>query len=703
MYLVIAEKPSVSKSIADVIGAQKREEGYLEGADCIVSWCLGHLAEYVMPEAYDERYEKWNYEDLPIIPKEWKLAISKDKKEQFYVLKQLLNRPDVEYVVNACDAGREGELIFKRVYDLSGSSKPVKRLWISSMEDTAIQKGFQQMKDASDYRHLAEAAVCRAQADWLVGMNATRAYTSKYYKKLIVGRVQTPTLAMLVERNDAISNFKKQKYFNVALDCDGLKAEKQKIFDANEADHLMELCQGSTAVVEQVLETEKRVSPPKLYDLTSLQRAANRHYGMTAQQTLTAAQSLYEQKLITYPRTDSQYLTEDMEATARTVIQQIHEKYHLLGPFDEPVRPDVKRVMNNKKVSDHHAIIPTVELSAFNLSQLKDWEQKVLFLVAVQVVEATEREHIYKETEVTVKCQNELFKAKGKVVLQMGWKLYEECFKNKDGLAMENPDEEMKDRFPQVVPEQIFYNVSAEKTEHFTSPPKQYSEDTLLGAMETAGNKEFDEDTEKKGLGTPATRASIIEKLVNSQYAVRKGKQIIPTEDGKVLIEILPDFLKSASMTAEWENQLLDMEKGKISDEQFMRGIQNMITMMLNGCDSIPDEEKRRFQSYESIGTCPVCGSLVYEGKKNFYCSNRECHFALWKENRYLEKMQKKIDKRMAAELLKNGRVFVKDLYSVKKNMYFDADLLIDVSAERINFSLEFPKKKGQGKGSKRK
>ena len=699
MYLVIAEKPSVSRSIAEVIGATKKEEGYLEGNDCIVSWCLGHLAEYEAPDAYDAKYEKWNYEDLPIIPTEWKLAISKDKRDQFYVLKKLLNRPDIKYVVNACDAGREGELIFKRVYDLSGSRKPVKRLWISSMEDSAIVKGFQQMRDGSEYQNLAEAAVCRAQADWLVGMNATRAYTSKYYKKLTVGRVQTPTLALLVERNAAITNFKKEKYFNVELDCDGLMVEKQKIFDEKDASSLVTSCQGSNAVVDQVIATDKTIRPPKLYDLTTLQREANRHYGLTAQQTLNAAQNLYEQKLITYPRTDSQFLTEDMESTAGEVIRQIHAKYNLLGPFDEPGKPNIALVMNNKKVSDHHAIIPTAELLECNLEALKEHEKKILFLIAVHMVEATEQNHIYTETEVTVKCQNELFKAKGKVVKQIGWKLYEECFKNKDGLAMENPNDFEKDRMPDVQPEQIFYNVSAKRTEHFTSPPKQYSEDTLLSAMETVGNKEFDEDTEKKGLGTPATRAGIIEKLVHSQYAVRKGKQIIPTEDGKILIEILPDFLKSASMTAEWENQLLEMERGKIQSNQFMTGIKNMITMMLNGCDVIPDEETRRFQSLESIGTCPVCGSLVYEGKKNFYCSNRECNFALWKENRYLEKMQKKIDKKMAAELLKNGRVSVKDLYSVKKNMYFDADLLIDANEERVNFSLEFPKKTSQGKG----
>ncbi|MGN0276286.1 MAG: DNA topoisomerase, partial [Hominisplanchenecus sp.] len=363
MYLVITEKPSVARSIADVIGVQKREDGYLEGKDCIVSWCLGHLAEYVAPDAYDEKFSSWNYEDLPIIPQEWKLAVSKDKKDQFYVLKKLLNRPDIDYVVNACDAGREGELIFKRVYDLSQSRKPVKRLWISSMEDEAIREGFSQMKDASAYENLADAAVCRAQADWLVGMNATRAYTSKYYKKLTVGRVQTPTLAMLVDRDRAVSSFQKEKYFNVELDLDGLQVERQKIFDEKEAEKLRALCQGSDAVVEEIRSTDKTVRPPKLYDLTTLQREANRHYGMTAQQTLNAAQSLYEQKLITYPRTDSQYLTEDMEVTAGNVIRRIHEKYQLTGPFDQPGKPNTRLVLNNRKVSDHHAIIPTVELT----------------------------------------------------------------------------------------------------------------------------------------------------------------------------------------------------------------------------------------------------------------------------------------------------------------------------------------------------
>ena len=703
MYLVIAEKPSVSRAIAEVIGAQEREDGYLKGADCMVSWCFGHLAEYVSPDVYDEKFSQWRYEDLPIIPKDWKVTVSEDKKDQFYILKRLLNSPEIEYVVNACDAGREGELIFKHVYDLSGSKKPVKRLWISSLEDSAILDGMQHLRSAEEYRYLAEAAVCRSQADWLVGMNATRAYTTKYFKKLTVGRVQTPTLAMLVERAGQISNFQKEKYFNVELDCDGIPAVKPKIFDPDEAEQLRSRCHGNEAIVTSVKETEKKVKAPKLYDLTTLQREANRIYGMTAKQTLDTAQSLYEKKLITYPRTDSQYLTEDMEQTARNVVRQIYEKYQLTGPFDQPEQPDVKKVMNNSKVTDHHAIIPTLELASCHLDELKSWEEKILFLIAVHTVMAMSKDHIYQETEIEVECQGEIFKAKGKIVLQDGWKLFENCFKNKDRMAIVDPDQEMKERMPKVTQGQTFYAVAAEKTEHFTSPPKPYSEDTLLAAMETAGNKEFDEDTEKKGLGTPATRAGIIEKLIYSQYATRKGKQILPTDDGKVLVEILPDFLKSASMTAEWENQLLLMEHGEIAPEQFMTGIKNMLTMMLNGCDAISEEETRRFQTRESIGTCPVCGSLVYESKTNFYCSNHDCHFALWKDNRYLQSMEKTMDKKMAAELLKNGSVHVKDLYSRKKNMYFEADLHMDADETgRVNFSLSFPKKKPKNKSKKK-
>lgn len=694
MYLVIGEKPSVAQTLAKVLGAKKRQEGYLEGNGWLVSWCLGHLAEYAAPEEYDEKYRKWEFSDLPILPEKWRLTVAKEKKSQFVVLKNLLNRTDVEYVVNGCDAGREGELIFRRVYELSGSRIPVKRIWISSMEDCAIREGFANLKDGAEYQNLYDASVCRAKADWLIGMNATRAFTTKYFKRLVVGRVQTPTLAMLVERGEQIRGFQKEKYFNVELDCDGMKAEKQKIFDPEEAERIYNACNGSNAVVHSVETIEKKVKPPKLYDLTSLQREANRIYGMTAQQTLHAAQSLYEDKLITYPRTDSNYLTEDMEPTAKTVFRIIHEKYQPSGPFDQPGMPDTKRVLNNKKVSDHHAIIPTAELLEANLAGLKEPEQKILFLISIHTVEAMEKEHIYLETSVEVGCGEEIFHAKGKNVLQNGWKIYEECVKNKDGFAIEDPDEAGKDRIPDVKQGDVFLHVKSRKTEHFTSPPKNYTEDTLLSAMETAGNKEFDSDTEKKGLGTPATRASIIEKLVSSGYAVRKGKQLMATQDGADLISVLPDYLKSASMTAEWENRLLRMEKGELAGKDFLQGIVEVIDQMLLECGEISVEEQNRFYPRETVGLCPVCGSPVFEGKQNFFCANRDCSFALWKENRYLASIGKQMDKTMAAELLNKGKIYASDFYSQKKKRKFAAYLLMDVIDGKVSFELEFPKKK---------
>ncbi|MCQ2507329.1 MAG: DNA topoisomerase 3 [Dorea sp.] len=693
MYLVIAEKPSVARSIAEVLGADKRKDGYLEGNDCIVSWCLGHLAGFAYPERYDDRYKNWNFEDLPIIPQQWKVEVASDKKDQFYVLKKLLNQPGIDYVVNACDAGREGELIFKHVYDLSRSRLPMKRLWISSLEDAAIREGFNHLKTAEECRNLSNAAVCRSQADWLIGMNATRAFTSKYYKKLTVGRVQTPTLAMLVERDEQIRNFVKEKYFNIELDCDGMQAVREKFFDEAEADQLLKRCDGMDAVVVAVNLKDKTLKPPKLYDLTSLQRDANRIYGMTAKQTLDAAQSLYEAKLITYPRTDSQFLTEDMEGTARNVIRQIHELYQVLGPFETPKKPDIKRVMNNKKVSDHHAIIPTMEIADSKVRDLKEADEKILFMIAIRLLAATDEDHIFTEIHADVSCGDETFTAKGKSIKQYGWKLYDECFKNKDRLAMQDIDEVGKESLPQLEEGQLFRRVSAEKTEHYTSPPKAFNEDLLLHAMETAGNKEFDDETEKKGLGTPATRAGIIEKLVHDKYISRKGKNLVSTEDGKALVSVMPDCLKSASMTAEWENQLLQMEKGQMDPEMFMRGITNLVSMMLNDLEVLPAEEFGRFSDRKPIGKCPACGSPVYEGKKNFYCANKECNFSLWKENRYLESMKKSIDADMAMKLLADGRVRVKDLYSYKKDMYFEADLLAEYKDGKTMFSLEFPKR----------
>ena len=693
-FLVIAEKPSVAQSYAKNLSAYKREDGYLEGESCIVSWCLGHLAEYAQPEEYDSKYEKWQFDDLPILPEAWKLKVSKDKKKQFEVIKTLMNRSDVEYLVNGCDAGREGELIFQRVYVLAGCRKPVKRLWISSMEDAAIQKGFQTMKSEEEYKNLCMAAVCRAQADWLIGMNGTRAYTTRYFKRLVVGRVQTPTLAILAERQERIEHFQKEAFYKVALTDGKLTVVSENIANEEAADLLAALCNGSTAVVTQMKKERKKSFPPKLYDLTSLQREANRYFGYTAKRTLDMLQELYEEKLITYPRTDSQFVTEDMKDS----VEELVGKMPVLLPFVDygQLGHDIKRVINNAKVSDHHAILPTKEAVEKGIADLPADKKNLMMLICQQLVQATGEEYLYEQTDITVKCQEHDFKARGKISVQMGFKEVEKAFKQLCVKAEPVEGKEKETSIPAGYEEGMrLFPVKAEKTTHYTSPPKPFNEDTLLAAMETAGNKEFDSETEKKGLGTPATRASIIEKLVSSGYAQRKGKQILPSIEGKELVKVMPEYLKSAVMTAEWENQLLMMEKGQITDTQFMGEITSLVRKILEVCREIPEEERRRFQTArEVIGKCPVCGCDVFEGKQNFYCSNRQCDFALWKENRFLGSMEKNLDKKMARELLDKACTHVKGLYSKKKDMKFDADLLLTLEDGKPRFHLEFPKKK---------
>ena len=695
-FLVIAEKPSVAQSYAKNLSAYKKQDGYMEGENCLVSWCLGHLAEYARPEEYDERYAKWQFDDLPIIPEKWKLQVSADKKKQFSVLKELMNREDIEYLVNGCDAGREGELIFQRVYDLSGCRKPVRRLWISSMEDEAIKNGFREMQDASLYRNLCMAAVCRAQADWLIGMNATRAYTTKYFKKLVVGRVQTPTLAMLTERQDRIEHFQKETFYRVELTDGKLVAVSENITNKTDAELLAALCDGSEAIITELKREQKKVSPPKLYDLTSLQREANRYFGFTAKKTLDLLQELYEEKLVTYPRTDSRFVTEDMIGT----VEELAGKIPLMLPFVEywQLGHNIKRVVNNKKVSDHHAILPTKEAVEKGIMDLPVDKKNLMILIGQQVLQAVGEDYLYEQTDVTVNCQKNEFTARGKTAVQMGFKDVDKVFRS-HCVKTEKEDSDRQLEIPYGYQKGMqLFNVKAETSIHYTSPPKSFNEDTLLAAMETAGNKEFDEKTEKKGLGTPATRASTIEKLVASGYAQRKGKQIIPTAEGRELIRVMPENLKSAGLTAEWENRLLLMERGELNGEQFMDDIVTMLEEILNGCRKIPEEERNRFQTAkELIGKCPVCGSDIFEGKRNFYCSNRQCDFALWKDNRFLEGMEKKLDKKMAKELLDKACTHVKGLYSKKKDARFDADLLMTLENGKPKFHLEFPKRKHKG------
>ena len=673
-YLVIAEKPSVSKSIAKVIGAYRQEDGYLEGGDCVVSWCLGHLAEYAAPEHYDERYENWRFEDLPILPVEWKLLVHNTKKPQFNVLRKLLRSKKFDYVVNACDAGREGEAIFRRVYTLAGSKLPIKRLWISSMEDAAIQQGFENLKDGAAYDNLFAASECRAKADWLIGMNGTRAFTKKYGRKQTIGRVQTPTLAMLAERQTKIQNFVKEPYYKVELSGAGVVAASEQMGREQDADTVQAACDGQCAVVGSIERKRVEKKLPKLYDLTTLQREANRYYGLTASQTLQALQELYEEKLVTYPRTDSQFVTEDMRKTVESLVLALDGQ-----------TVDVSCVINNSKVTDHHAILPTMQGAKCNKEKLSETKQKILSLIIWKLVQAVQPSFIYEDVLVTVCCQGQNFTAKYKNVLQPGY--------TAKPVPLVEPEKDKEVPLPKKLEQgTVLPVVRAEKKQGFTSPPKVYTEDTLLSAMETAGNKEFEKDTEKKGLGTPATRAAILEKLVSSGYVQRKGKQMIPTEDGVAAIRNIPDYLKSASMTAEWENGLLRMERGEIKPHDFMQGIHGLIDKMLADLRQIPTVAAAPHYNKVSVGSCPVCGNPVHESKLSFCCADRSCKFALWKESRYLSSMRKTLDKKMAVDLLKKGRTHVKDFYSAKKDKTFAADLVMRVEDGRAQYSLEFPK-----------
>ena len=687
MILVIAEKPSVAQSIAKVLGATSRKDGYLEGNNYIVSWCVGHLVGLADASSYDERYAKWRYDDLPIVPEEWLFEVPKDKVQQFKVLRDLMKDKRVTELVCATDAGREGELIFRLVYNKAGCTKPFKRLWISSLEDAAIREGFNHLRDSSDYDKLYEAALSRSKADWIVGINGTRLFTTLYNKRLVVGRVQTPTLAMLVEREGKITTFHKEKYFNVHVEKDGLTADMEKIKTEDEAKTIAAACDKKQAVVSSVRKETKTVNPPKLYDLTTLQREANRYYSFTAQQTLELVQSLYEKKLLTYPRTDSQFITDDMEGTARQVIDIICRKVSIFDGLSHD--PDIKRITNNAKVTDHHAIIPTVQLEKQDISELPESEQKIIRLVAMRLLSSTGEKHIYDETSVTLSCEGYDFKTKGKTVVQDGWKAIEQRFK--DSLKTKDKEEPEK-VLPAVNENDILSPVSARVTEHYTTPPKPYTEDTLLSAMETAGNEEFDDDTEKKGLGTPATRAGIIEKLVKSGFIERKGKFLVPTKDGNNLVCVLPEQITSPSMTAEWENTLMQIERGKADADKFLAGIVDMTASLVKAYPFLSDAEASRFESgKETIGKCPRCGSPVYVGKGNFYCSNKKCSFCMWEDNKFFSSKKKKLTKKIATELLDKGWCRVKGLYTPKKPQLYDAIIkLDDTGGKYVSFKMEF-------------
>ena len=694
MQLVIAEKPSVAASIAAALGVKEKKDGYIEGGGYLISWCVGHLVELAEAAAYGEQYKKWSYESLPILPEEWQYNVAADKGKQFSILKELMHRADVSEVVNACDAGREGELIFRFVYEVTGCNKPMRRLWISSMEDKAIKAGFADLKDGRDYDALYASALCRAKADWIIGINATRLFSCLYDKTLNVGRVQTPTLKMLVDRGEAISHFKKEKYYHVRLDLSGAEAASERISDKSRADALKAACEAGTAVCVSLTKEKKTAAPPKLFDLTSLQREANKIYGYTAKQTLDLAQTLYEKRLLTYPRTDSAFLTDDMGDTAAKTVAMLSGKL----PFMEGAEftPEVSRTLDSSKVSDHHAIIPTMELAKTDLAALPESERNILTLAGARLIFAAAEPHIFEAVTAVFSCADTEFTARGKTVLAGGWKDLERRYRAtlKGKPDPEDADSDGENTLPELSEGQSFESPTAKVTEHFTTPPKPHNEATLLSAMERAGNEDTDPDAERRGLGT---RAAVIEKLVKSGFAERKGKQLIPTQNGAALVSVLPDMLTSPQLTAEWENNLTQIAKGAADAGDFMQRIEAMARELVKE-NATADKDKVAFTGGEekpSIGKCPRCGSPVHEGRKNFYCSNRDCAFTMWKNDRFFEERKVTFTPKIAAALLKSGKINVKGLYSPKTGKTYDGTVVLaDTGGKYVNYKIEIPKKK---------
>ena len=691
MRLVIAEKPSVARSIAAVIGATDRQNGYLQGNGYLVSWCIGHLVSFADAALYDERFKKWRYEDLPIIPESWRLTVPPDKRERFDTLRTLLRSEEVSEVINACDAGREGELIFRTVYHLAGCTKPMKRLWISSMEDSAIREGFAHLKPGRDYDTLHQSALCRAKADWLIGINATRLFSVLYHKTLTVGRVQTPTLKMLADRDAKITGFQKEKYHIVHIAGGGVEAASDRFPDPAEAESVKTACAGAQAVCASIQREKKTEQPPKLYDLTTLQREANRLFGFTAKQTLDYAQTLYEKRLLTYPRTDSRFLSDDMEQTAAGIVAGIVP----ILPFMEGAAfsPEIRRVLNSAKVSDHHAIIPTAEFVKQGFSGLADSEKKLLSLVCCKLLCAVAPAHEYEAATAVFTCAGQEFTAKGKTILAAGWKDIDRRFRASLKTDTDEDSETVKE-LPELAEGQVFEDVAASVTEHFTSPPKPYTEDTLLSAMERAGAEDMPDDAERKGLGTPATRASILEKLVQMGFIQRKGKQLLPTKDGINLAAVLPEALTSPALTAEWETRLSEIAKGEADPDEFMAGIEAQARDLVKTYSSINEDKQKLFQTERvAVGTCPRCGETVYEGKKNYYCGNRACQFVMWKNDRFFEERKKAFTPKIAAALLKHGKVKIKGLFSPKTGKTYDGTVLLaDTGGKYVNFRMEWKK-----------
>ena len=698
MKLVIAEKPSVAQSLAAVIGATARKDGYLEGGGWRVSWCVGHLAGLADADAYNPDYAKWRYDDLPILPEPWQMVVSKDKKKQFDVLKQLMNAPDVTEVVNACDAGREGELIFRSVYELAGCQKPMKRLWISSMEDSAIREGFANLRPGADYDGLRDAALCRAKADWLVGINATRLFSVLYHRTLNIGRVMSPTLALIVQREAEIDTFKPVPFYTVTLELPGFTVSGERMADKAAAQQLKTACQGAAATVKKVGRKNKSEKPPALYDLTTLQRDANRLLGFTAQQTLDYLQNLYEKKLCTYPRTDSRYLTSDMAASLPELVQLTAGAMPFSNGME--IACNAAQIVNDKKVTDHHAVIPTRNLQGADLSGLPVGEKAVLELVALRLLCAVAQPYTFAETAVVVECAGAEFTAKGRTVKNYGWRALDAAYRA--GLKNVEQDKEPEDKaLPELSEGQTLPLSGATVKEGKTTPPKHFTEDTLLSAMETAGKDDMPEDAERKGLGTPATRAGILEKLVSTGFLERKKSkktvQLLPSHDAISLITVLPEQLQSPLLTAEWEYRLGEIERGELAPEDFMAEITAMLKELVGTYQVIKGSEYLFAPPREVVGKCPRCGGEIAEMQKGFFCQDKSCKFAIWKNSKWWAAKRKQPTKAIVAALLKDGRAHVTGLYSEKSGKTYDATVVLEDTGQYVNFKLDFDRQKGGG------
>ena len=686
--MIVTEKPSVAISYAKILGVHGRQDGYLEGNGYLVSWCVGHLVELAPPSAYGEQYVKWNIADLPILPEKWQYLVSASTKKQFGILKKLMHRADVNTVVNSCDAGREGELIFRLVYEQAGCKKPVSRLWLSSMEDSAVRAGFANLKPSTEYDALYQAALCRERADWMVGINCSRLFSCLYGRPLAVGRVMTPTLAMTVEREAAIAAFVPKKFYTVALELtSGFVASSRRISEKAAAEKLLAGCREEmVSTIQKITRKEKAENPPPLYDLTTLQRDANRLLGYSAQQTLDYVQSLYEKQLTTYPRTDSCYIADEDEEMLEELAEELEDFLGFVSEDADDDVPRTRRTVNRQKVTDHHAILPTRSMLQADLDALPKGERNILKLIIARTLMAVSKPFRYLETLLTTECAGEEFTAKGKEILEEGWKAVE----RKVLADILNRKREFT-ALPQVEESECGI-LNAELKEGQTSPPKHFTEDTLLHSMETASADSMPEGVERQGIGTPATRAATIEKLVQKGFLERKGdkktKVLLPTDKGKALITVMPEEIQSPEMTADWETKLLQIERGEIEPETFMTEIKEMISSLVTTTEAA--KGANALMKSKIIGVCPNCGKPVVEREKGWFCENRECRFVLWKDNAFFKRLGKRLDGRMADKLLRDGRVRLKDCKSAKGKTY-NATVLLSCEADgRSKFSLEF-------------